>query len=167
MQRLWSPWRSEYVTEAEPASEGCIFCRFPEAQDDHDNLVAWRGGHTYVVLNRYPYNTGHLMVVPYHHTADIAELTPETLLEMMTTLRRCVAALGESYGPDGYNTGMNLGSAAGAGIADHLHLHIVPRWAGDTNFMPVLADVKVMPELLVQSYEKIATALGRDDVATR
>jgi len=167
MQRLWSPWRSQYVSEAGPTQEGCIFCRFPEEQDDPANLVAWRGEHTFILLNRYPYNTGHLLVVPYQHTAELGGLPHATLLEMMMALRRCVAALGEAYGPDGYNAGMNLGSVAGAGIADHLHLHIVPRWAGDTNFMPVLADVKVMPELLEQSYEKIATALGRHDDAAQ
>ncbi|MDQ3327634.1 MAG: HIT domain-containing protein [Chloroflexota bacterium] len=165
MQRLWSPWRAQYVGDAEPVPEGCIFCRLPEEQNDRANLVAWRGEHTFVVLNRYPYNTGHLMVVPHKHAAELDALPPETLLEMMTTMTRCIAALGEAYGPDGYNAGMNLGSVAGAGIADHLHLHIVPRWAGDTNFMPVLADVKVMPELLEQSYEKIATALGQQDDA--
>jgi ATP adenylyltransferase len=162
MRRLWSPWRSEYVGAAEPP-EGCIFCRFGEEPDDARNLVALRGERAFVVLNRFPYNSGHLMIAPYEHVADFTRLDAATLGELMSLLQRCLRALREEYGPDGYNAGMNLGEAAGAGVADHLHLHLVPRWVGDTNFMPALADVKVMPELLGQSHEKLAAALARRD----
>lgn len=163
MRRIWSPWRSAYVGQEPSADAGCIFCRFADEDDDARNLVALRGEHAYVVLNRFPYNAGHLMVVPYRHTAAYGELPPETLAEMMALLGRCVRALDASYGPDGYNAGMNLGAAAGAGVADHLHLHAVPRWEGDTNFMPVLADVKVVPELLEETYRTIAEALRRTE----
>ncbi len=161
MERLWSPWRSQYVSQAPEADAGCIFCRFTRDQDDVSNLVAYRGEHAYVVLNRFPYNSGHLMIVPYQHTSEFASLPPETLSDLMSLMGLCLGALQDAFGPDGYNTGMNLGSVAGAGIADHLHLHVVPRWAGDTNFMPVLADIKVMPELLQESYDKLAAALKR------
>ncbi len=154
MQRLWSPWRSQYVSE-EPESRECIFCEFPRDRDDERNLVLYRGERTYAIMNRFPYNSGHLMVVPYEHTGDLTEVAPETLAEMMALVQRSVAALGRAFRPDGYNTGMNLGRAAGAGVADHLHIHVVPRWVGDVNFMPVTADVKVMPELLADSYRKL------------
>jgi ATP adenylyltransferase len=159
MQRLWSPWRSQYVSQAPASDGGCIFCRFAQEEDDAANLVAYRGQRAYVVLNRFPYNSGHLMIVPYQHTSEFGALPPETLTELMGLMGLCLEALQSAFAPDGYNAGMNLGSIAGAGIADHLHLHVVPRWGGDTNFMPVLADVKVMPELLQDSYDKLVEAL--------
>lgn len=165
MERLWSPWRSQYITDTAPEPGGCLFCRVTRATDDAANLVALRGAHAFVMLNRFPYNSGHLMVVPYQHTADFTALAAETHAEMMRLMGRSLQALTDAFRPDGYNAGMNLGAAAGAGIADHLHLHVVPRWAGDTNFMPVLADVKIMPELLPDSYEKLVRAFADSHAA--
>lgn len=163
MQRLWSPWRSQYVSAGEPRAEGCIFCRFPQEDNDKENLLIYRGEHTFAVLNRFPYNSGHLMIVPYQHASDFHQLPAHTRGDMMHVLELCLTALGAAFKPDGYNTGMNLGAAAGAGIADHLHMHVVPRWTGDTNFMPVLSDVKVMPEMLEDSYHKLIFALRNEE----
>lgn len=162
MERLWSPWRSEYVSGDAPASDSCIFCAFPRQQDDAANLIAYRGERAYVVMNRFPYNSGHLMIVPYQHASAPQALPTEASAELMSLLNRCLTALAHSYSPDGYNVGMNLGSAAGAGIADHLHVHIVPRWNGDANFMATIGDTKVIPERLQQSYEKLAVALREE-----
>jgi len=141
--------------------DGCIFCTIPEQGSEHDreNLLLLRGEHAFVILNRYPYNSGHLMIVPYRHLRDVTLLTPAESAEIMALLQRMVSALTAVYRPEGFNTGMNLGSAAGAGIADHLHMHIVPRWAGDTNFMPVVGQTKVLPESLEQTWERITSAL--------
>ncbi len=157
MQRLWSPWRSEYVGGG--SSEGCIFCRFAGESRDAENLVLLRASTTFVVLNRFPYNSGHLMIVPYEHTSEFPALSAQVTGEMMELLSTTLGVFGEVYRPDGCNAGMNLGSAAGAGIADHLHLHVIPRWVGDTNFMASVGDVKVMPERLQDSYQKLAAAL--------
>lgn len=159
MDRLWSPWRAEYVSQASASDGGCIFCQFAREDTDTENLVVYRGEHSYIVLNRYPYNSGHAMIVPYEHVADFTELSPITTSEMMSLLKLCLVALNTTYGPDGYNAGLNLGAAAGAGVADHLHLHVVPRWSGDTNFMTTVGDIKVMPELLQSTYEKLAAAI--------
>lgn len=142
-------------------STGCPFCdqiRYPESHDRR-GLVLLRAEHVFVIMNLYPYNTGHLMVVPYKHTANIVSLPPETLGEMMLTAQHLISVLGEEYHPHGYNMGMNLGIVAGAGVADHLHLHIVPRWAGDTNFMPVVGATKVLPELLEATYDRLKARL--------
>lgn len=157
MHRLWSPWRSQYVS-SEPTSEGCIFCLFPQQDRDDENLIVHRGELSFIMLNRFPYNTGHLMIVPYEHSAYLPGLDPATAGDMMGLLQLSLHALDLAFTPDGHNVGMNLGASAGAGIADHLHIHVVPRWTGDTNFMPVLADVKVMPELLEDSYSKLREA---------
>jgi ATP adenylyltransferase len=133
----------------------CFLCRVPAESDDQANLLLYRGRRVFVVLNRYPYNTGHLMIAPYAHTADFPGLDAETAGEFMAMTQRCVALLGAEYRPGGFNAGMNLGAVAGAGEADHLHMHVVPRWGGDTNFMPALADVKVMPETLEQTYLRL------------
>jgi ATP adenylyltransferase len=137
---------------------GCIFCDKPRQESDDENLIIYRGVNAFVLLNLYPYNNGHMMVAPYLHTAKLAELSPECLSEMMRLVQNCEAALYKAYAPQGYNIGMNLGEIAGAGIADHLHMHIVPRWSGDTNFMPVIGETKVLPDSLSGSYEKILTA---------
>lgn len=155
---MWSPWRSEYVASGAP-NQDCIFCAFPNQAEDEQSMIAYRGERAYVIMNRFPYNSGHLLIVPFEHTADLRTLPGETVMEMMTLLTRCIGALEGAYGPDGYNAGMNLGSAAGAGIADHVHMHLVPRWTGDTNFMASLGDVKVMPERLQDSYRKLSEAL--------
>lgn len=150
---LWAPWRMAYIGGA-PA-DGCLFCDKPREGTDKSNLILHRGPLAYVVMNLYPYSNGHLMVVPYRHCADLGQLSPEESLEIMQTAQRCVQVLQRAFRAEGFNLGFNLGKAAGAGIVDHVHLHVVPRWVGDTNFMPVLADTKVMPEYLEAGYEKL------------
>jgi len=159
MERLWAPWRLEYIT-AEKA-EGCIFCVFPARQQDRDDRILCRGKHAFVIMNAFPYSNGHLLIAPYRHTPDLAELTDEESLEVMQLVQRCIRALGEALRPDGINIGVNQGTAAGAGIAEHVHVHIVPRWNGDTNFMPVFADVKVIPEALEATYDKLKPIFDR------
>ena len=153
---LWAPWRLEYITGADEESE-CIFCRAAAAADE-EGLVVHRGREAFVLLNKFPYASGHLMVASYRHVAEFAELTDEEALEVHRLAERGIGALADVYGPQGYNLGWNLGRIAGAGILDHVHLHVVPRWAGDTNFMPVLADVKVLPEHLLETRRRLATA---------
>jgi ATP adenylyltransferase len=156
MERLWAPWRLQYVTKEKAG--GCIFCDKPLAGDDHAAYIVHRGALAYVMLNAFPYNNGHIMVVPYAHIADLEELPPEIIHEMMDLAQLATRALKSSFNPDGLNLGFNLGAAAGAGIKDHLHLHLVPRWVGDTNFMPVVGDVRVIPESLEQTYSKLTEA---------
>ena len=162
MDRLYAPWRMAYIDQPDkdhPADgSGCIFCDKARQQDDDKNLIVHRGQSALVLLNLFPYNNGHLMVAPYQHTAQLSELDEPVLLELMTLTRQAQAALEKAFHPHGYNLGMNLGTVAGAGIADHLHLHVVPRWNGDTNFMPVLADVKVLPDSLENSAKKLREA---------
>jgi ATP adenylyltransferase len=143
--------------------EECIFCAFPsqDPANDESNLIVARGERAFVILNKFPYNTGHLMVAPYRHMAEFADLDDEEALELHRLAERGMGALAETYGPQGYNVGWNLGRIAGAGVVDHVHLHVVPRWAGDTNFMPVLADVKVLPEHLAETRQKLADAFPR------
>jgi len=162
MKQLWAPWRLEYIETADD-DDGCVFCR-AAAADDEDTLVVHRGQHAFVLLNKFPYASGHLMVAPNRHLGDFAALTDEEALEVHRLGERGMVALAETYAPQGYNLGWNLGRIAGAGIVDHVHLHVVPRWAGDTNFMPVLADVKVLPEHLLESRRRLADAWpGRRD----
>jgi ATP adenylyltransferase len=156
MERLWAPWRLEYIRSADE-QQGCVFCRAAAAGDE-DGLVVHRGKHALVVLNKYPYASGHLMVAPYRHEAEFGELTTDEALEIHRLAAAGLGALAETMRPQGFNVGWNLGRIAGAGIVDHVHLHVVPRWAGDTNFMPVLADVKVMPEALEDTRRKLAEA---------
>ena len=155
-KQLWAPWRLEYIANADE-QPGCVFCEAATASDE-DGLVLHRGEAAFALLNKYPYASGHLMVAPYRHVADFAELSDEETLELHRLAGSGMAALAETFTPQGYNLGWNLGRIAGAGIVDHVHLHVVPRWAGDTNFMPVLADVKVLPEALEETRRKIASA---------
>lgn len=148
-----------YINADSPKDEGCFLCTMPQQRDDAANLIAARGERCFVILNRFPYNNGHLMVAPYQHVPTIEHLDAASLTEMMTLAQQCLAALRTSMHPDGFNMGINQGKVAGAGLADHVHFHIVPRWNGDTNFMPVLADVKVMPDLLQNTYRQIRDAL--------
>jgi len=148
---LWAPWRLEYIEHADD-QPACIFC------DPEDELVVHRGTRVFVLLNRFPYASGHILVVPYRHLADIGELTDEEALETHRLASAAVGALAQAYRAQGYNLGWNLGRIAGAGITDHIHLHVVPRWAGDTNFMPVLADVKVLPEALLETARRLQEA---------
>jgi ATP adenylyltransferase len=153
LDRLWTPWRMSYVGSGRV--EGCIFCHKPAEDRDDENLVLGRGEHAYVLLNLYPYNSGHLMVVPYLHTGDFAALPPEIGMDVLTLTQRSLAALTAEYRPHGFNVGMNLGEVAGGSISAHLHVHIVPRWGGDTNFMATTADTKVLPETLDQTYRRL------------
>ncbi len=157
MQRLWSPWRYEYIASAARKSDQqCVFCSI---RDDpgHDEMhfVLHRGEHSFVVLNIYPYISGHLLIVPYEHVAELDSARKETTDNLMDLTKRAQSVLREAYGAAGFNLGMNLGSAAGAGIADHIHIHIMPRWAGDTNFMSTIGDTRVIPEDLQTTYEKL------------
>ncbi len=159
MERLWSPWRMEYMNAAgEDASSGCVFCDHLAAGDDEAALILFRGDHTFSFLNAFPYNTGHLMVAPLRHVGDISHLDDAERTELFDLTCRSVEIVRSAMGAQGFNTGMNLGAAGGAGIPGHLHMHVVPRWNGDTNFMPVVADTKVLPEALEQSYAKLKAA---------
>ena len=157
MQRLWTPWRRAFVegSDCSRRSNECFLCEAPRATDDKETLILLRGNAVYVLLNLYPYNSGHLMVAPYAHTGDLPALEADVAAELMHVTQRSVRALQEAYQPDAFNVGMNLGKAAGAGVPDHLHIHVVPRWNGDTNFMPILAETKVLPESLDQTYERL------------
>ena len=158
MKRLWAPWRMAYIEAGGKQDEGCIFCVKPAEDRDEENLLLHRGVRCFVLMNLFPYNNGHLMVAPYAHVPGIEELDAETLSDMMATTQTCLATLRAAMNPQGFNMGINQGVVAGAGIADHVHFHIVPRWNGDTNFMPVLADVKVMPDYLRNTYRQLKAA---------
>ncbi|MDX9714741.1 MAG: HIT domain-containing protein [Dissulfurispiraceae bacterium] len=149
----WAPWRIEYIISEKP--DECIFCIPKTPGDDKNSLILYRGKEVFVIMNKYPYNNGHLMVVPYQHASTLDELQPSTHAEMMSLTSYCTACLKEAFRPEGFNIGMNIGSAAGAGIKEHLHIHIVPRWAGDTNFMTVLGEVRVIPEHIIETYNKL------------
>ena len=151
---MWSPWRSQYVSRADE-DEGCFFCSHLARDDDEETGVLCRGDKTFVVLNAYPYNAGHVMVAPKRHVGDMADLERAELHELVDATQRSVALLGEAPKPHGYNVGMNLGDIAGAGVPGHLHVHVVPRWGGDTNFMPVVGETKVLPEMLADTYKKL------------
>jgi ATP adenylyltransferase len=158
MEHLWAPWRLEYIKSADEQT-GCLFCAAaaPRA-DDAERLVVHRGTQAIVLLNKFPYASGHFMVAPVRHVGEYGELTDEEALELHRLASAGMGALAETYVPQGYNVGWNLGRIAGAGVVDHVHLHVVPRWAGDTNFMPVLADVKVLPEHLEDTRRKLRDA---------
>ncbi|HXQ69336.1 MAG TPA: HIT domain-containing protein [Pyrinomonadaceae bacterium] len=157
MQRLWSPWRSKYIASGVDAqAEGCVFCRIAaEPDSDASNFVLHRGEHAFALLNLYPYITGHLMIVPYLHTSEFDTVAKEITDEMMDLAKRAQTALRKVYSPSGFNLGMNLGTAAGAGIADHIHIHVLPRWSGDTNFMTTVGESRVIPEALEVTYSRL------------
>ncbi len=161
MDRLWAPWRLSYVAGAKPPTEHdpCFICRVLAERNDRDNLVAWRGVKCMVVLNRFPYNNGHLLVAPNAHKGELHELDANEILELQQTIARLVEVLREMMKPDGFNIGLNLGKAAGAGVPGHLHWHLVPRWNGDTNFMPVLSDTRVIVQSLDQFYMYLSQKL--------
>ena len=164
MERLWSPWRSQYIDsiQDEDKSKGCVLCAaVRKDENDIDNLVVDKGELTFTVLNLYPYNNGHMMIVPYRHTSDFASLTKEEKAEIMDRLQSAEQALKMVYSPEGFNIGLNLGRVSGAGIHEHIHFHIVPRWNGDTNFMPVLGEVKVISQDLVTTKNKLAEAFRK------
>jgi len=154
MNHIWSPWRMEYL-EGNNKDEGCVFCLAQAMQDSAENLIVFRGERAYVILNRFPYTSGHLLVNPFEHKQTLDELDAETRAEMMELTTQCTTVLKSIYKPQGFNVGVNMGSAAGAGVPQHIHIHIVPRWAGDTNFMSTLGQTRVLPETLEDTYERI------------
>lgn len=156
MEHLWTPWRMTYLQGTDPKPEGCLFCNVaatPEA--DATTFVLHRGQHAFVILNLYPYNNGHLMIVPFAHVESIEGLSPDELAELMALSQACLGVLRQAYNPQGFNMGINIGGAAGAGVPGHVHLHIVPRWSGDSNFMSTLASTRVIPETIDQTYQRL------------
>lgn len=153
MKRIWAPWRIQYIQMEKP--KGCILCDKPREDKDVPNYILYRGSRNYVIMNSFPYNPGHLMIAPYRHVANLEDLTDEERNEHFEIVSRSVRVLKQVFNSEGFNIGINLGKAAGAGIDDHFHTHIVPRWGGDTNFMPVIAEAKVLPEALAETYKKL------------
>jgi ATP adenylyltransferase len=159
MKQLWAPWRMQYI-QGEDRPDDCIFCLEDRSAEDRERLVLYRGSRAFVMMNKFPYTNGHLLIAPFRHTADPDALEDDEALEMHRLLILCRRVLADCVNPQGFNIGMNLGQIAGAGVADHLHLHIVPRWSGDTNFMPVFADVRVIPQHLEATYQLLAKAFA-------
>jgi ATP adenylyltransferase len=153
-QRIWAPWRLRYVTSAAKDDE-CVFCAKPEAGDDRASLIVHRGERCFVILNLFPYTNGHLMVAPFEHVGRLQDTVPETIAELMDLTQQAMRRIEAVYGPEGFNVGINQGRVAGAGVDGHIHLHVVPRWAGDNNYMPILADTRVMPQSLEESYDAL------------
>ncbi|KAB8142290.1 HIT domain-containing protein [Chloroflexia bacterium SDU3-3] len=161
MEIKFTPWRMAYISSGDaPKIEGCVLCALGAMEPDDQNLVLYRGAQCYVIMNRYPYNTAHLMVVPYAHTADLVGLDAATAGELFDLTRRTIAILADVYHPHGFNIGMNLGKTAGAGIDAHIHMHIVPRWEGDANFMPIVGGTKLVPEALEQTWARLRPAFA-------
>ena len=158
MRILWAPWRIKYILS--PKRKKCFLCEAAKSNNDEENLVVFRGYTCFVILNRYPYNNGHLMIATYRHVGDLAELNMAELFELNFLAQLALRALRRAMKPDGFNIGLNLGKVAGAGVKDHIHVHVVPRWEGDTNFMPVLAETKVIPEALDSTYKKLKKEFG-------
>jgi ATP adenylyltransferase len=161
MDHLWSPWRYRYVQKANPADR-CIFCDKAAAHEDEKNLIVHRAKHNFIILNMYPYTTGHLMIAPYQHVATVEEAAEDSLTEMILLARDAQRHLREIYRPEGFNMGMNIGECAGAGVAGHIHMHVLPRWKGDANFMSVIGETRVMPEDLTETYRKLSAAFEPD-----
>ena len=153
MKTLWAPWRMEYILDKKEPE--CIFCSYPKKNKDRENLILYRSIHNFVMMNRYPYTNGHIMVVPYIHTSTIDNLTDEVLLDFMKVTRQSLKNLKEIFRPEGFNIGINIGAVAGAGLEEHVHLHMVPRWAGDTSFMSVFGEIRVIPEHIMETYDKL------------
>lgn len=167
IDRLWAPWRASYIRDAAKeggADPGCFLCRGVESCEDRENFLVWRGPHSVVFLNRYPYNNGHLLVAPVEHRGTLGELSGASLLEPIETIRRLLAVLDRMLRPQGYNIGLNQGKSAGAGLPGHLHWHVVPRWDGDSNFMPVIGQTKVIVESLFEFYDRLAAELAPERI---
>jgi ATP adenylyltransferase len=162
MDHLWSPWRYQYV-QKQKTGDGCVFCRAAASGRDEENLVVYRARRNFVILNLYPYSTGHLMVVPYEHVNTLQEASRETLEEMMLLVQSAQRYLQGIYRPPGFNLGMNLGESAGAGIAEHIHMHVLPRWPGDTNFMTTIAETRVLPEDLSITWRKLRAEFAKSE----
>ncbi len=170
MDQVFAPWRIDWVERSDRNEEveGCVFCALPEREADREHNLLARGDRAYVLLNNYPYNPGHAMVIPHEHTGKYCDLDAETLLAKERLLQRTIGAMDEALAPDGYNVGYNLGHGAGGSITEHLHAHVVPRWEGDTNFMPVVADTKVIVEAVTESYDRLHGAFAaQEGVETR
>ncbi|MEW6717767.1 MAG: HIT domain-containing protein [Chloroflexota bacterium] len=156
MKHIWSPWRMKYIQEHNLV-EGCVFCEAQSHEDGPDNLIVFRGRRAYVILNRYPYTSGHLMIVPYKHLPSLENLDKKTRDEMMDLVVEGIRVLREMYAPQAFNIGVNIGEAAGAGVAEHVHMHIVPRWTGDTSFITTLGETRVLPESLEDTYDRVSS----------
>lgn len=161
MDRIWAPWRSVYI--GKERDEGCVFCKILKSDDDADNYILWRGKKVFVIMNLYPYSNGHLLIIPMRHVGDISQLDQEEILELGLAVQKATAVLRTAMNPDSFNIGVNMGKAAGAGIPEHFHIHVVPRWRGDTNFMPIIGGTKVISEGLDQTYNKLLKTLKNED----
>jgi ATP adenylyltransferase len=159
VDRLWSPWRYQYLTEPLPV-EGCVFCALAADTHDEANLIVHRATHNFVILNKFPYTSGHLMVVPYAHAAELTAISEAAATEMMALVRVAEGHIGSLYRPDGLNIGMNIGASAGAGIAGHIHMHVLPRWRGDANFMTTIGETRVLPEALETTWQRLSAAFS-------
>lgn len=160
-ETIWAPWRLSYI-EGAGEGGGCIFLDLPAKENDRDNLILFRGRTAFVMLNAFPYTNGHLMIAPYKHTADMSDLTDGELLEINQLVRDCLRWIKQAYKPEGFNIGVNIGKVAGAGIPNHIHWHVVPRWGGDTNFMTTVGDARVLPQSLAESYDRLKNVLSAD-----
>lgn len=158
MKVLWAPWRMDYILSDK--TQGCIFCELPKQDRDRENLILYRSSHNFVIMNRYPYNNGHIMVVPYLHFSTLDGLTDEILLDFMKVTQHATQSIKKAFMPEGFNIGINIGKIAGAGMEEHVHLHMVPRWAGDTSFMTVFDEVRVVPEHIMGTYDKLFAAFN-------
>ncbi len=163
MEQVFAPWRIEWVERDGGEIDGCVFCELPAREDDRESRIVARSDHAYVLLNNYPYNPGHAMVVPHVHTGDYVDLDDGELLDHARLKQRTFEALDAALGPDGFNAGLNLGEGAGGSVGEHLHTHVVPRWRGDTNFMPVISDTKVIVEALEDTYDRLHDAFAAQD----
>jgi len=161
LERLWAPWRMKYIRELAKIKKpkGCIFCDARDSKNDRDKLVLYRGDSAFILLNLFPYNTGHIMVAPYRHVASLEKLEITEVTEIFSLIKLSVRLLKNTYSPEGFNIGVNIGRVSGAGVEDHIHVHIVPRWCGDTNFMPIISNTKVIPEALYDTYDELRRSL--------
>ncbi len=159
MENIWAPWRMEYILMGNP--QGCFFCQKLKESRDVSNYILYRGQKNFVILNSYPYNPGHLLVAPFRHVARLEDLTKEELSEHFEIVTKSTQAIAETLNPGGFNIGINMGKVAGAGVVDHIHTHVVPRWKGDTNFMPIISNTKVLPQALDSTYQKLKEGMAR------
>ncbi|HWP46968.1 MAG TPA: HIT domain-containing protein [Candidatus Limnocylindrales bacterium] len=162
METLWAPWRIEYILSDK--KKGCLFCTALAEKEDEVHYVLYRGKHSFIMMNLYPYNNGHLMIIPYRHVPYLADLTQEEILDVFSEVQRCETILRKAFHPEGFNMGINIGAVAGAGVKDHIHVHIVPRWGGDTNYMTVIAEVRVIPEHIKSTYRTLLPYFHHDQV---
>ncbi len=164
MKHLWAPWRMQFIKNLRDDAGGCVFCELSmpveKASEDRDRLILHRGNNCYVLMNRYPYTNGHLLIIPYKHVGNLSELNSDELSEMISLSSKSIEVMSDALNAEGYNCGINIGRAAGAGIVDHIHMHVVPRWCGDTNFLPLFGDARSMPEYLTDTYDRLVGKFG-------